>query len=202
MRTLIISAFLISLTFATAAMADAVIGEPAPDFKLKSAEGETVTLESLKGDYVILEWTNKDCPFVRKHYDSSNMQKLQKQTAEAHDDVTWLTILSSAEGKQGHLTPAEALAHAEEVDAAASHILLDAKGVVGKAYGAKTTPHMYVIDKEGILRYAGAIDSIASADPADIETADNYVIGALGALKSGAAVEPSQTQPYGCSVKY
>ncbi|GAA0368676.1 thioredoxin family protein [Bowmanella denitrificans] len=172
----------------------------APDFTLKNIQGEAVRLSNYQGKYVILEWTNHLCPYVQKHYDSGNMQALQqKYTAE---DVVWLSIISSAPGKQGHVSSEQAQSLSEERKASPSQVLFDENGAVGKLYGAKTTPHMYVIDPQGILRYAGAIDSIKSANPADITRATNYVDAAMSALKSGQEVTEKMTVPYGCSVKY
>ena len=176
-----------------------VVGQPAPEFTAVDSNGMTHNLSDFKGKYVVLEWSNKDCPFVKKHYESGNMQKLQKQ---AGDDVVWLTVLSSAEGKQGHLSGEEANANVETTGAAPTAVLMDASGEIGKAYDAKTTPHMFVIDKDGVLRYAGAIDSNASPSQSAIATSTNYVTAALDALRAGQDVEVSQTQAYGCGVKY
>ncbi len=193
--------FLAAAAFAAPAFADqARIGAPAPDFALQSASGEAVTLAEHRGSTVVLEWTNHDCPFVRKHYDSGNMQALQKEAAE--NGVVWLTLISSAPGKQGHVTSEQARKLTESRDAAPSAVLFDESGDVGRAYDAKTTPHMYVIDAEGVLRYAGAIDSIPSADKSDIESATNYVRAAFDAMAAGREVETSQTRAYGCSIKY
>lgn len=172
----------------------------APDFALTNVQGDSIKLADFKGKYVILEWTNHLCPYVQKHYDSGNMQALQqKYTA---DDVVWLSIISSAPGKQGHVSSDKAQSLTTERKANPSQVLFDTDGKVGKLYGAKTTPHMYVIDPQGILRYAGAIDSIKSANPADIGKATNYVDAAMSALKSGQEVAERMTVPYGCSVKY
>ena len=193
---------------ALAALAAAVVlsaaaprpGEPAPDFTARTAGGETVRLSDFEGQRVVLEWTNADCPFVRKHYGSGNMQALQRR-ADAEGTV-WLSVISSAPGKQGHVTPDQARALSEDRKAMPAHVLLDESGEVGRAYGAKTTPHMFVIDEAGTVRYQGAIDTIRSADQADVARADNYVTAALGALRDDRAVAVTQTQPYGCSVKY
>ncbi len=183
-----------------AAAADAKIGAPAPGFTLTDTNGTPHALSDFVGKVVVLEWTNPDCPFVRKHYDSKNMQSLQKKyTAEG---VVWLTINSSAPGKQGSYAPEKWNAMAAKQSFGSTAILLDPDGTVGRAYGAKTTPDMYVIDASGVLRYAGAIDSIASTDRADLAKATNYVAAALDAILSGAEVATEVTQPYGCSVKY
>ncbi|MDE1153182.1 MAG: thioredoxin family protein [Micavibrio sp.] len=195
------AAFMLAcLTAAAPAHADPLTGEAAPAFTLPAADGGTASLADYKGKLVVLEWHNKGCPFVHKQYDSGNMQALQKEyTAK---DVIWLTINSSAEGKQGYETAAEALATAKDDDAAPTHVLLDADGKVGKLYGAKTTPSMFVIDKDGKLAYAGAIDDKPSTDVDDVKTAKNYVRAALDALAAGKPVETASTKSYGCGVKY
>jgi len=179
----------------------AVVGKAAPDFTLKDLDGNDVTLSGFKGKKVVLEWTNHECPFVLKHYDSGNMQKLQKEQTAA-GDVVWLTIRSSAEGKQGFVTAAQAKDIIKERGAAQTAELLDSAGAVGHLYGARTTPHMYVIDETGVLAYEGAIDDNSSHRPETIEGATNYVVEALTALRNGKAVETAETQPYGCGVKY
>ena len=184
----------------SAAMAAVSVGDKAPDFSLVDANGTTHQLSDFAGKTVVLEWTNADCPFVKKHYGATNMQSQQgKWTGE---EVVWLTVNSSAAGKQGHVDGAGANAVIAATGGKQSAYLLDAPGDVGRAYGAKTTPHMYVIDGQGVLRYNGAIDSIASADKGDIVNATQYVDVALTQLAAGEAVATSVTQPYGCSVKY
>ncbi|MDI1227963.1 MAG: thioredoxin family protein [bacterium] len=180
--------------------ATAAVGEKAPDFTLPAADGGDKALSSFAGKIVVLEWHNKGCPFVRKHYESGNMQGLQKELTAK--DVVWLTINSSAPGKQGNENAGEALATAKSDGAASTHILLDEKGEVGKLYGATTTPHMFVIDKEGKLAYAGAIDDNASPDQETIKGAKNYVRDAVEALVAGKPVEVATTKSYGCGVKY
>lgn len=180
--------------------ADAVVGQPAPDFTLRDSAGKTRSLGEFKGKVVVLEWVNPECPFVKKHYGSGNMQKLQKTYAAK--GVAWLTVNSSAPGKQGHLTPATAGAFVKEQGAAPTAILLDPEGQTGRAYGAKTTPHMYVIDGQGKLVYAGAIDDKPSTDPDDIPGARSYIAESLDALLSGKPITTASTTPYGCSVKY
>lgn len=182
------------------AMAAVEVGKPAPDFTGTDTNGAEHTLSDFKGKTVVLEWSNHGCPYVVKHYGSGNMQKLQKAAVE--DDVVWLTIVSSAEGKQGYTTPKEANVLMDEVGSHASARILDPEGTIGKLYEAKTTPHMFVIDKDGTLVYAGAIDSNNSFDPATIDGATNYVEAALGSLKDGTPIEVSSTKPYGCGVKY
>ncbi len=149
---------------------------------------------------MILEWTNHDCPYVRKHYNSGNMQ--QQQQAATEQGAVWLSIISSAPGKQGHVTPAQADALTVQRNAAPSAVIIDEKGAIGRLYGAKTTPHMYIIDADGKLVYMGGIDSIASSNPADIEKATQYVPAALAQVVNGEPVMPGVTRPYGCSVKY
>lgn len=180
--------------------ADAVIGEAAPVFTLTDIEGNSHNLDDYLGKIVVLEWTNHECPFVRKHYDTGNMQKLQQQATA--DGVVWLTVNSSSAGKQGHVTPEEAKALIEKEGAHQTAYLYDTDGVTGMAYGAKTTPHMYVINAEGTLAYMGAIDDDPSPRQSAVETANNYVTAALEAVKNGAMPETAQTNPYGCSIKY
>jgi peroxiredoxin len=176
------------------------VDAPAPDFSLQNSSGETVTLSDYKGKYVVLEWTNHLCPYVQKHYSSDNMQSLQQKYSGK--EVVWLSIISSAPGKQGYVSNEEADQLTESRDASPTHVLLDPEGTVGKMYAAKTTPHMYIIDPSGDLRYAGAIDSIKSANPADIEKADNYLDLGMLALLAGQEVSNKLTPPYGCSIKY
>ncbi len=176
------------------------IGAPAPAFTLKDTAGKEHSLADFKGKIVVLEWFNHGCPFVVKHYGSNNMQKLQKAYAEK--GVIWLSICSSAKGKQGYDTADGHAKTAQEKGTASTAILVDDSGKVGRLYGAKTTPHMFVIDAEGNLRYNGAIDSISSAKPADIDQAQKYVVEALDALLKGEAPATTETKPYGCSVKY
>jgi peroxiredoxin len=176
------------------------VDAPAPDFSLQNSSGDTVTLSDYKGKYVVLEWTNHLCPYVQKHYSSDNMQSLQQKYSAK--EVIWLSIISSAPGKQGYVSKAEADQLTESRDASPTHVLFDSEGAVGKMYAAKTTPHMYIIDPTGDLRYAGAIDSIKSANPADIEKADNFLDLGMSALLAGQEVTNKLTPPYGCSIKY
>lgn len=181
--------------------AAAVVGQPAPEFTLADIKGTPHTLSELKGKTVVLEWVNPQCPFVMKHYDKSgNIPALQK--AATADGVVWLSINSGASGKQGDFDAAQVTAWSTKTGAAPTAYLRDSDGKVGKLYGAKTTPHIFVITADGKLAYNGAIDSINSADPADIAKAENYVTAALAAVKAGKSVTTSSTQPYGCSVKY
>jgi hypothetical protein len=197
-RTLL--ALAAAAAFAAPAAAAPVINKPAPAFTAVDADGRAVSLAQFKGKTVVLEWTNNGCPYVGKHYGSGNMQGLQKSaTAEG---VEWLTIISSAPGFQGYLTGPQAKTWKASVGAHSSDVLLDPKGVVGRAYGARATPHMFVIDKAGTLVYMGGIDDQPTADPDSLKGAKNYVAAALADLKAGRPVATPVTRPYGCSVKY
>jgi len=182
------------------ALAAAAVGQAAPDFTLTDVKGAQHALSSYKGKWVVLEWVNYDCPFVKKHYGSGNLPKLQK--AYTAKGVVWLTINSSALGKQGNFPNAEIESRSKAAGAAFSAYLLDPDGTVGRAYGAKTTPHMYVIDPSGKLLYAGGIDDKPSTDVADIATAKNFVQAALDEAMAGKPVTVATSTPYGCSVKY
>jgi peroxiredoxin len=185
---------------AAAPAATAEIGKAAPDFTLTGIDGKAYKLSDFKGKYVVLEWNNLDCPFVKKHYGSGNMQALQKKYTEK--GVVWLTICSSAEGKQGYYEPAALQEKTKEQKLSSTAYLRDADGTVGRTYGAKTTPHMFIVNPEGMLIYAGAIDDKPSPDPNDIAKASNYVAACLDESMSGKAVATSSTTSYGCSVKY
>jgi peroxiredoxin len=200
MNRLAAFAFILLLATVSNAHAAAIVGKPAPPIELRDADGKAVKLEAFKGKFVVLEWVNFQCPFVGKHYGSENMQNLQKKYTE--EGVVWLSICSSAAGKQGYVTGPEAKELVEERGAAPTRFLLDPKGKVGKAYGAKTTPHMFVIDPKGIVVYNGAIDDKPSTKQEDIATAKNYLAAALDASMAGDKVEMAASQPYGCSVKY
>ncbi len=176
------------------------VGSAAPDFSVADAKGNTHSLSQLKGKYVVLEWFNPQCPFVKKHYGSGNMQKLQQEYSGK--GVVWMSIDSSATGKEGHLTPDAATKQIADWKMNSSTLLLDSDGKAGRAYGAKNTPHMFIVNPEGKLVYEGAIDSKASADPADIANATNYVKVALDESLAGKPVSQPNTKPYGCSVKY
>lgn len=192
----------VALAFAAAqSFAVAEPGKAAPEFSETDAAGKTHSLGDYQGEWLVLEWYNKDCPYVRKHYDTNNMQGLQQ--AYASKGVNWLTVISSAEGKQGYLTPAQAQTVATEAGLKASApFLLDSDGSMGKAYGAKTTPHMFIINPEGQVVYAGAIDDNDSANPAVIADSENYVASALDAALAGKAIAIASSRAYGCSVKY
>jgi peroxiredoxin len=176
------------------------VGEAAPQFKSVDAYNKTISLNDFKGQWVVLEWYNKDCPYVKKHYGSKNMQKLQKKFTDKK--VVWLTVLSSAKDKQGYLDAKEAQAHIKDSGLNATHLILDSSGEVGKLYKAKTTPHMYVVNPEQKLVYAGAIDDNSSSDPKVIPTSKNYIDLALSAGLENKTIETASTPPYGCSVKY
>jgi len=195
-----LAAFTALAVIAAPASAAAVVGRPAPNFKAADVNGKAVSLSDFRGKTVVLEWNNPECPFVKKHYGSGNMQKAQ--AAAARDGVVWLTINSGAPGKQGHVSGAQAKALLAKAGARPTAYLLDPQGVVGKAYGAKTTPHMYIVNKAGTLVYAGGIDDKPTPRPADINGARNHVLAALSELKAGKAVSVATSRPYGCAVKY
>jgi peroxiredoxin len=186
--------------FSGALPAAPVVGKPAPAFSGVDTSGRTWSLAGLHGKPVILEWTNHDCPYVRKHYGSGNMQALQKEAVKA--GYVWLTVVSSAPGKQGHVTPAEADRLTTLRGAAPTAVLLDETGEIGGAYLAQTTPHMFVIGKDGTLLYMGGIDDRPTSNPADIAGATNYVRAAMADIAAGRPVAQPVTRPYGCSVKY
>ncbi len=196
----VLKSLLFAVVFTATAAASPVVGEAAPAFSGKNTKGQTVELSSFAGKTVVLEWTNNGCPYVRKHYGSGNMQKTQE--AAAADGVVWLTIISSAEGKQGYVTPAEADALTAERGAKPADVILDTDQTIARAYEARTTPHMFIIDPAGTLVYAGAIDDTPTADPKDLATAKNLVLAALDDLKNGRPVATPESEPYGCSVKY
>lgn len=184
----------------SSAYAKPAVGQPAPDFTAVDANGKTHSLADFKGKTVVLEWNNPECPFVKKHYSAGNMQKQQADATTK--GVVWLSINSSAPGKQGNMDGAAANAQLAKSGAKPTAYLLDADGKVGHSYGARTTPHMFVIDEKGVLQYMGAIDSNPSADSEDIPGATQYVSQALSELAAGKAVSVSTSEPYGCSVKY
>jgi peroxiredoxin len=188
------------MAFAAAAPAAVKVGEPAPDFTLSGADGKSYSLSGFKGKYVVLEWTNHDCPFVKKHYGSGNMQAQQKELTGK--GAVWLSIVSSAPGKQGHVDAARATELTRSRKAAPTAVLLDPSGDVGRKYEAKTTPHMFVVAPDGKLIYMGGIDSVASTDTEDIAGATPYVKVALEEALAGKPVTNASTKPYGCSVKY
>lgn len=184
----------------TGAVAQAVVNQPAPAFSVQDTSGKTVNLADFKGKHVVLEWVNPGCPFVQKHYNSGNMPATQKDASAK--GVVWLSVSSTAQSAGDYKSPADLGAWQKSVSAVTTATLMDTDGKVGKAYGARTTPHMYVIDPQGKLIYAGAIDSKPTANPADIKVATNYVGQALNEALAGKPVSQASTTPYGCSVKY
>ncbi len=182
------------------AASQAVVGDAAPAFTANDSNGKPESLADFKGRWVVLEWTNNECPFVKKHYGSGNMQKLQKLFTGK--GVAWLSVVSSAPGQQGFVDGPRANALTQERGASPSAVLLDPKGALGRLYGARTTPHMYVIDPQGKLVYNGAIDDKPSTDQGDVAGAKNYVSAALELAMAGKTVAVASSAPYGCSVKY
>lgn len=191
---------LFAVALAASAYANPQVGKPAPDFTLQDVSGNKHELSDYKGKYVVLEWVNFGCPFVKKHYGSENMQKLQKEFSEK--GVVWLSICSSAPGKQGNETPDAAKKGISQFGWAASAYLVDEHGKVGKLYNAKTTPEMFMVDPKGTLIYAGAIDDKPTPDPSTVEGSNNFVKAALSEATNGKPVSVPSTKPYGCSVKY
>jgi len=198
MKSIIIATLTGAIALVAAHAAE--IGKPAPAFTGKNVKGETVSLSDYAGKIVALEWVNLECPFVRKHYDTGNMQKLQKSAAEK--GAIWITVNSSAEGKQGHCNAEKMSKCIDTEKIEAAQVLLDPEGTIGKAYAAKVTPHMFIINKDGTLAYNGAIDSNSSTEKADVATAEPLFANALEAVLAGKAVENAKNKPYGCSVKY
>jgi len=186
--------------FALAISNAAEIGKPAPAFTAKDTKGQEHSLADFKDKVVVLEWVNFDCPFVKKHYSSKNMQKLQADYTGK--EVVWLTVNSSAEGKQGYLEASKLGEKTTAEGSKATAVILDTDGAIGKAYAAKVTPHMMIIAKDGTLAYSGAIDSKPSTDAADIESADPIFANALDAVIDGKEVANAKNEPYGCGVKY
>ena len=195
--------FVLHIVFVLSLMAAALaakVGDPAPDFTATDSNGKIHRLADSKGKYVVLEWHNQGCPYTRKHYESGNMQRLQKEwTARG---VVWFTVISSAPGTQGYVTAAEENDYIKKMNAAPTAALLDPEGALGHLYAAKTTPHMYIIDPQGVLVYNGAIDDHPTADQADIASSKNYVSLGLKEAMSGKKITDGATRPYGCSVKY
>ena len=176
------------------------VGEPAPNFTAVDSNGKNQTLSAYKGKYVVLEWHNQGCPYTRKHYESGNMQRLQKEwTAKG---VVWLTVISSAPGTQGYVTPTQENEYLKQMNAVPTAVLMDPGGTLGHLYAAKTTPQMYIIDPTGVLIYNGAIDDHPTTDQSDIASSKNYVSTALSEALAGKQVTDPATRPYGCSVKY
>lgn len=198
----LLSSLLAFFLFLPNAHADVSIGDQAPDFEAVNVlTDETVKLSDMRGKTVVLEWTNHECPYVVKHYDSGNMQAVQAESVNEYG-VEWVTIVSSAPDKQGHVSAEKAAEIVEKSGAAPTAKILDETGEIGQAYGAQTTPHMFIVDADGAIVYQGAIDSNSSPRQSTIEGATNYVMASLESLEAGNPVEPSETAPYGCSVKY
>jgi peroxiredoxin len=189
-----------ALVLAASLHAAPAVGQSAPDFTLRDTSGKAVKLRDFRGKHVVLEWTNPGCPYVRKHYDSGNMPATQKGAVDK--GVVWLAINSTAKSSDEYLEPAKLMAWQNERKARPTATLMDEEGVAGKAYGARTTPHMYIVDPQGRLIYAGGIDSIPSSNPADIKEAVNYVRQGLDEALAGKPLTAAVTRPYGCSVKY
>ncbi len=201
MKRSLITVALTSLAFSTLLAIDSPpVGSAAPDFSAKDSKGETKSLSEYKGKFVVLEWFNPECPFVKKHYGSGNMQNLQKEYTGK--GVVWLTVDSSAPGAEGNLSPEQAEKIRSGWSGHETALLLDPDGKVGRAYGAKNTPHMFVINPEGKVVYEGAIDNKRTPNPADIPSSINYVKLALDEALAGKPVTTANTKPYGCSVKY
>ncbi|RYF43253.1 MAG: thioredoxin family protein [Comamonadaceae bacterium] len=196
-RTLIASC---ALAFTVAAQAAPSVGQAAPDFTLKDANGKTVKLSDFKGKHVVLEWTNPGCPYVKKHYDSGNMPATQKDAVDK--GVVWLAINSTEKTSGDYLEPAKLVGWMAQRKSQPTLTLMDEEGTAGKAYGARTTPHMYIVNPQGQLVYAGGIDSIPSSNADDIKKAVNYVKQGLGEALAGKPISAATTRPYGCSIKY
>lgn len=200
-RTALLTALAASATLlAGAAQAAPAVGQPAPAFTLTDTSGKTRSLAEFKGKTVVLEWTNPGCPFVRKHYDSANLPGLQKEFTGR--DVVWLAINSTEKAASDYLPPQQLAAWIQGKSGTPTATLMDEEGQVGRAYGARTTPHMYIVNPQGTLVYAGGIDSIASARASDIQTATNYVRQGLNEALAGRPISQAQTPPYGCTIKY
>jgi hypothetical protein len=193
-------AFAATVALAGPALATVSVGQNAPAFSATDTAGKTVSLADFKGKHVVLEWVNPGCPYVRKHYDSANMPATQK--AATGKGVVWLAVNSTNRGASDYMAPDALAGWMKDKGGAPTATLMDAEGRIGRAYGARTTPHMYVIDPQGRLVYAGAIDSKATANVADIKTATNHVNAALAETLAGKPVSVAQTQAYGCSIKY
>lgn len=198
MKTIVYAA--ITGAFALVTINAKEVGKAAPQFAAKDLKGESVSLADLRGKTVVLEWVNFSCPFVKKHYSSGNLPKLQADYGAK--GVVWVTVNSSAKGKQGYVESAEMVSLADKQGNKAAHFIMDTDGTIGKAYDAKVTPHMYIIDKEGVLVYNGAIDSKATTEAADVATADKLFANALDAVLAGKQVSDAMNKPYGCGVKY
>jgi peroxiredoxin len=191
---------LIILLLVTSLVHAVKVGEPAPDFQATDSNGQQHELSQYRGKFVVLEWHNNGCPYTRKHYESGNMQRLQKQWTSK--GVVWFTVISSAPGQQGYVTAQQENDYVKQMNAAPTAALLDPQGDVGRLYSAKTTPQMFIINPAGVLIYDGAIDDKATTDQSDIQGAKNYLSQALEEAIAGKQVSTPTTRPYGCSVKY
>lgn len=198
-RSAILAAVVTAMGFLTPALADVQVGKLAPDFTAIDSNGTSHQLAGLKGKIVVLEWTNHGCPYVGKHYGTGNMQALQKEATDG--GVVWLSVVSSPPGMQGYVAGLEANKLTADRKAHPSAVLLDPEGTVGRLYEAKATPHMFVIDKEGMVAYMGAIDDKPTANHADVKDARNYVREAVAAVAAGKAMSPAATRAYGCGIK-
>ena len=198
--TIVAAALTLAVAAAPVTTHASKVGAAAPNFKGTDSKGQAHNLADFKGKWVVLEWHNEGCPYVRKHYGGNNMQQLQKEWTGK--GVVWLTVLSSAAGQQGHMDGAQANAYFAQQHAAPSAILLDPSGEIGRLYDAKTTPHMFVINPDGMLVYNGAIDDKPTSDKADLATASNYVSAALAEGMAGKALTTATSRPYGCGIKY
>ena len=200
MFKLLLTVLTASIFWTSSTIAEPVNGNPAPEFEGRTMTGDIVTLEQYRGKPVVLEWTNHECPYVKKHYRSGNMQRTQRELTE--EGVTWISIISSAPGKQGYVDADQAQQLTTSRGAYADVVILDPEGEIGRLYGAKTTPHMFLIDEDGVLLYQGAIDDKPSANARSLEGAENYILSAWREFSGGQAISKSNTKPYGCSVKY
>jgi len=200
MKNLLVAS-LAALAFSFNALAAPQVGQPAPDFTVVDTAGVEHSLSDFAGQKVVLEWTNHECPFVVKHYGSDNMQGQQRMGRDDHD-VVWLSVISSKPGAQGHVSPEQADELTADRNAYPTAVLLDESGDMGRAYDARVTPHLYIIDEDGVLQYMGGIDSNPSSNPADIPGATQYVVAALTEMAAGEPITDSMTRPYGCTIKY
>jgi len=199
-KSLVAAAIALAVAAATINLQASRVGAPAPDFKGTDTKGTVHSLSDFQGKWIVLEWHNEGCPYVKKHYGGQNMQKLQQEWTSK--GVVWLTVLSSAEGQQGHMAAAQADAYFTAQKAAQTAVLLDASGEIGRLYDAKTTPHMFVVNPEGVLVYNGAIDDKPTSDLADLAGATNFVSAALAEGMAGKSVTTATSRPYGCGIKY
>jgi len=198
---IILLTVMILLTATAAVAAAPQVGEAAPEFSVVDTQGNVHSLSDYAGQKVVLEWTNHECPFVAAHYGAGNMQQQQRAARNQHGAV-WLTVISSRPDSQGHVSPEQADELTRSRNAYPSAVLLDESGDMGRAYDARVTPHMYIIDEDGILRYMGGIDSIPSASQDDIPDATQYVTAALDEMAAGKQISQATTRPYGCTIKY